>query len=459
MYLKHNHTTFHLGDLIKVQINMYDVNGYRKLTGGDFLRVWMEDRKSNASVSGDVTDYNNGSYGAVIKATWAGHAIIRALINTRKEEIVLQYKIFDQYGSLWNVHATFVKNQLSETTICSTKQPSPLKQPEWCNLTLENSGLPWYCRRPSTANLTCDTWSYSHSSGVSFKLNNTERDILQWSRKDPTPDILPVTIKVLLINEDNKTTLTPPGTPCSRMLTKATWHRVSPTGFFHNNTWHPLQCTDTLPRTAAAYRECLKGKTIWLHGDSTSAQFKQSLHSFLHFPSHGHGHMPVTDTDTTYNFSVSWRAHEMPFYHGSTRYPRVAEQAQHLVLESLPDTSSDIVVLYLYVHFTVVHPDVFRQHVRRLVPPARKLLARAPNVTLAVRGPHTFVRSSKGLSSYWGLIHTDILHQEFSSLHHRVVYLNFWDLTMARPSYGSHPDRSIIQHMVHNMMSFVCFRT
>ncbi|XP_067675419.1 NXPE family member 4-like [Haliotis asinina] len=459
MYLKHAHTVYNLGDQIELQIDLYDAYGNRKVTGGDFLRVWMENPQKGASVSARALDLNNGSYTALLKASWPGNATIKAVIGTRREEIVLVYMIFQKHHSLWRNFAEFRANNLRDATECSVRLDNSSKMNEWCNFTNENNGYSYYCRKSKIKQLTCDKWSHSYSvNGVAASLNSTERNILGLSVADSNLDILQNSVKVSIRRASNDMELPAPKTPCSKLPTAITWQRTSPNGYFLQNKWHSLLCTDTLPRTTAAYRQCLKGRTLWLYGDSTSNQFKGVLHSILRFPSHTDGHVPTTDRDVTHNFSVSWHAHELPFYHGGRHYNRSTNEGQNVMMDRLPNTTKDIVVLYMYVHFTLVHPDVFRRHVQRLVPSVRNLLARAPNVTVAVRGPHAFFRPMHGVLSYWGLLYTSIWHEAFASLQHKIVYLDFWDLTMAKTSRDFHPAENTVKEMVHTMMSLLCFR-
>ncbi|XP_046548049.1 NXPE family member 4-like [Haliotis rubra] len=459
IYLKHAHKVYNLGDEVEVQIDLYDMLGNRKMMGGDFLRVWMENPKRAASVSGRVADLYNGSYTALLKAVWPGNATIKAFIATRREEIVLDYMIFQKHYSLWTIFAEFRTNNLKDATKCSISQGNSLKTNEWCNFTNENNGYSYYCRKSKIKQLTCDRWSHSYSAnGIAAPLNTTERNILGLSVIDPKLDILQTSVKVSVRRASNDMELPAPRTPCNKLPTVMTWQRTSPNGYFLQNKWHSLLCTNTLPRTTDAYRRCLKGRTLWLHGDSTSNQFKRSLHSILHFPSHTDAHVPTTDTDVTHNFSISWHAHELPFYNGARRYDRSTHQGQNVMMDRLPNTTKDIVVLYMYVHFTLVHPDVFRRHVQRLVQSVKNLLARAPNVTLAVRGPHAFFRPKHRALSYWGLLYSNIWHEAFASLQHEIVYLDFWDLTMAKPSRDFHPAEDTVKEMVHTMMSLLCFR-
>lgn len=234
---------------------------------------------------------------------------------------------------------------------------------------------------------------------------------------------------------------------------------VSPVGVFFGGTFQPTLCLDNLSLTPKTYRRCLKNKRLWLPGDSTSQQFKRSLHYTLGIPDVSTGHNPQLLTDKEDNFSVSWYAHEFPFFHGSERYAPTVNRPQHLLLDSLSNNTEDIVVLYIHVHFNLVHPDVYREHIRKTVRSVKKLLLRAPNVTLAVRGPHAYYRSmAQELVSYWGLIYSDILREEFSPFVDRVIYLDFWDLTVAVGPGHVHPSMTVVQSMVHYMMSLLCRR-
>ncbi|XP_048239446.1 NXPE family member 3-like [Haliotis rufescens] len=195
--LNHAHKVYSLGEQIQVQVDLYDLYGNRKLTGGDFLRVWMENPETAASVSCLVSDHNNGSYTALLRAVWSGSATIKAFIATRREEVVLNYMIYQQHGSLWTTLAEFRANNQTDATACSVRQENSLKTNEWCNFTNENNGDSWYCKKSKIKQLTCDTWSHSFSAnGISFLLNDTERNIIGLSVAALKQDVLQSSVRV-----------------------------------------------------------------------------------------------------------------------------------------------------------------------------------------------------------------------------------------------------------------------
>ncbi|XP_067650641.1 NXPE family member 4-like [Haliotis asinina] len=457
MTLMNDEVVFSIGDEIRVNIDTYDYHGNKKTCGGDFLRLWMENTRLGASVAGYVVDHNNGSYTGLIRALWEGTASIRCFVERRKEEIAMFYDIFVKNHALWEPKREFVSNGYVESTECSIK-PDNFKS--FCNFTDMNYGFPWFCAKPNK--LKCEDGKNSWSENRKYPPNHPYHGSIYHLSVKGKDDDLPTKIHITIVYKDisNDLKVSRPTTPCNRLPPEMTWKMVSPIGLFFGGTFHPTLCHDNLSLTPMTYRRCLKDKRLWLPGDSTSQQFKRSLHYTLGIPDVSTGHNPQLLTDKEDNFSVSWYAHEFPFFHGAERYASTVNKPQHLLLDSLPDNTEDIVVLYIYVHFNLVHPDVYRDHIRVMVRSVGKLLSRAPKVTIAVRGPHAYYRSvAQELVSYWGLIYSDILRKEFAPFADRVIYLDFWDLTVAIGPGNVHPDMVDVKSMVHYMMSLLCHRT
>ncbi|XP_071102189.1 NXPE family member 4-like [Haliotis cracherodii] len=458
MTLLNDKAVFVIGDEIRVNIDTYDYHGNKRHIGGDFFRLWMENTELGAAVAGHVIDHNDGSYTGVFRALWEGTASIRCFVERRKEEIAMFYDIMEKKHALWVPKREFVSNGFVESTECSIK---PDKFQRYCNYTDMNYGFPWFCARPRQPELQCEDWKNSWSENKGYPPEDPRKRGIYYLSAKGNDDDLPTQIQITMFykNTSKDLQVPRPTTPCNRLPPEMTWKMVSPVGVFFGGTFQPTLCLDNLSLTPKTYRRCLKNKRLWLPGDSTSQQFKRSLHYTLGIPDVSTGHNPQLLTDKEDNFSVSWYAHEFPFFHGSERYAPTVNKPQHLLLDSLSNNTEDIVVLYIHVHFNLVHPDVYREHIRKTVRSVKKLLLRAPNVTLAVRGPHAYYRSmAQELVSYWGLIYSDILREEFSPFVDRVIYLDFWDLTVAVGPGHVHPSMTVVQSMVHYMMSLLCHR-
>ncbi|XP_046556195.1 NXPE family member 1-like [Haliotis rubra] len=169
-------SSFSLGEIIKVQIDLLKGENDRKHIGGDYVRLWMEDKTNGAFVSGDVIDHGNGSYTGVLKALWVGQANIRVFLAGTREEILLYYKLYRLYSSIWTINAGFGAGEVSERTHCSTSAFDG----DQCNMTSWNGGLPWFCKKPSTEHLGCDTWRTTSSKvRADFYLDSKEKDIYE----------------------------------------------------------------------------------------------------------------------------------------------------------------------------------------------------------------------------------------------------------------------------------------
>ncbi|XP_048251797.1 NXPE family member 3-like [Haliotis rufescens] len=56
----------------------------------------------------------------------------------------------------------------------------------------------------------------------------------------------------------------------------------------------------------------------------------------------------------------------------------------------------------------------------------------------------------------WGPVYENILKQEFVGINNRVVYLDFWDMTVALESTANHPSSQIVKTMLDMFFGYVC---
>ncbi|XP_046567784.1 NXPE family member 3-like [Haliotis rubra] len=156
-----------------------------------------------------------------------------------------------------------------------------------------------------------------------------------------------------------------------------------------------------------------------------------------------------------YNYELIWTRHGLPIYFGEIN--RGETRPVFVSLDGIPPGSNDILLIHLYAHFQYHHPKVFRTNIRRTVRSLKELLARSPNVSVAIKGPHYFsFRDRKTLGGMWGPIYNHILKEEFKELYQKVWFLDVWDMTVAQESRDVHPSSSIVKSMVNMFVDFVC---
>ncbi len=92
----------------------------------------------------------------------------------------------------------------------------------------------------------------------------------------------------------------------------------------------------------------------------------------------------------------------------------------------------------------------------RLYQSVASLLSRAPNVTVAIKGPHAFNGMSDRVDDYWGPVYDNIIRTLFKPVVDRVLYLDYWDMSVAAETPNIHPNETIVASMVNYMMSMAC---
>eukprot|EP00079_Xenopus_tropicalis_P018732 XP_004920906.2 PREDICTED: NXPE family member 4-like [Xenopus tropicalis] len=68
-----------LGEQLFVRVQAYDYLGNMKSYGGDYLRARIFSPKTNSSASGNITDYNNGTYLIAFTLFWEGEVTATVL--------------------------------------------------------------------------------------------------------------------------------------------------------------------------------------------------------------------------------------------------------------------------------------------------------------------------------------------------------------------------------------------
>ncbi|XP_046555885.1 NXPE family member 4-like [Haliotis rubra] len=293
-------------------------------------------------------------------------------------------------------------------------------------MTVENYGLPWYCVRLTTPGLL---WG---------KVKRTFKTKMH-----------------LTVRSERGETVRA-GTWCSRRDFLFSWSALSPIGFFHNRQWQPALCT--YPTDDTALKHCLSNRRLLMFGDSTVRQMFSYIHARLNMTfmtmnwvgKKWHRYTGAEREDS--NFQMSWSPHGLPLYFFESG--RGVSRPVHVALDEVPAGSRDIVLIHLYAHFHYHHPGVVRNNLRLIVRSVTHLLQRAPDVVVAIKGPHSFGLKNRFIGGYWGPTYADIIKDEFSGLYDKVAYLNYWDMSIALHLNDVHPDAYGVEKMTQMFLGY-----
>ncbi|XP_046353340.2 NXPE family member 4-like [Haliotis rufescens] len=453
-------TTYNAGERITVKVQLFDGYGLPKKRGGDLVRIWLRDLAESACSAGHVTDNEDGTYTGVLRAAWAGQPEIIASIAGPRESLKILYTVFEDHQTIKHINAIFAVEEEDLEVEESPCLPFP-EVPGYrnvCNFTAENYGLPWYCGAPRSINITCFDWIQIvvHDNAGHLPLTKAEKVIIERNNHSQLRTRLVVTIRV---DESDASSDPDNFVPCNQRPMIDTWGDVSPVGFFHKWTWVPAACKVTID-TVDHYEGCLRNRRLLIYGDSTTRQWFVHFRKLLKlkmasqmFEDGQPWHKPCLAVNTFHNYSVFWGPHELPFYGGPNRG---FNRPTYVYLDELPNHSRDIVIIHYYLHFVSFHPSVFTRHIRRLYQSVESLVSRAPNVTVAIKGPHAMQDLPGRLDDYWGPVYDNIIRETFRPIMDKVLYLDYWDMTVASENESLHPNDTIVSNMVHYMLNMAC---
>ncbi|XP_052253097.1 NXPE family member 3-like [Dreissena polymorpha] len=244
--LKYDKRVINVGDMIPLMITTRDYAGNFKRVGGDFLKIFLCNDHMRSAIRGRVIDHGNGTYTAEVEAAWSGKSEVIVTLSYPREAITAMYRTRKEMVSLEYIYAGFQNGNMSEETICHpylSAFEKGLNYSEVCNLTYENSGMPWYCGKPRNIYLLCEDWYYSHvSQGLLIPLTEVERELLNRGPVNFTQSV-----KVFVqSDESGGNTFQASIRPCGNGNSRLSWSPPQPTGFVYNGEWRSRLCRCTL---------------------------------------------------------------------------------------------------------------------------------------------------------------------------------------------------------------------
>lgn len=440
-----------VGDKLEVLVHMQNFLGQPKRYGGDFLLARIRSLELGAGASGLVVDKQNGMYAVELPLLWVGPAQVEVtLVHSSEAVAVLKHLREDRSDRVF-FKSLYRSGFLSETTTCNLCLPNGPRLPTLCNYTDPVTGEPWFCYKPRL--LDCDT-RISHAKGGYKKhlLTTTESMFFTSS-----------TIKVPLqaIGMDNITIL-----PAVKDISffRQSQAKFLPSGYYLQGSWQPL--TDVPMQQfndSAAITQCLRGKLIYMYGDSTVRQWFEYLNAFvpelkelnLHSPKNVGPYMAV---DSGHNILLRYRCHGPPI-----RFSTVSSNELRYVaneLDGLPGGSDTVVAISIWSHFSTYPVDVYIRRLRHIRRAVARLLDRSPRTLVVIRtaNPQKLDPEVSLYNSDWFSVQLDgVLRAMFRGLR-GVVMLDAWDMTLAHPTqpHALHPPPEIIKNMIDLILSHVC---
>ncbi|KAG9355630.1 hypothetical protein JZ751_000468, partial [Albula glossodonta] len=226
-----------------------------------------------------------------------------------------------------------------------------------------------------------------------------------------------------------------------------------PSGHFFSNKWTSSFCQIAPFLAENDISRCLKGKTVYIMGDSTSRQWIEYLESHLKglkFTKQADSYVSLLAVDAPNNITVHWKKHAHPWI----SYNVVNMKKTHFISEVLDsievggEGEDVIVVIGIGQHF---RPYPLQFFVSRLLSIRRAILrlqTRSPKAHVIIKLENTRELTSMMIqfSDWYG--HTQNLAQRKVFQDLKVVLVDAWDMSVAAKSFAIHPNRIIVSNEV-----------
>ncbi|XP_053552293.1 NXPE family member 1-like [Bombina bombina] len=232
-----------------------------------------------------------------------------------------------------------------------------------------------------------------------------------------------------------------------------------PSGFFLNNLWRPVFCNLTI-FPAEQIKTCLKGKLIYLMGDSTLRQWflnlAQILKSLKNLDLHRSGlESMLLAIDMDQNIRLQWKKHSHPIV--ASHFYLVKDDAYiSEEIDRLAGGPETVIAITLGQHF---RPFPILLFIRRVISVRRAvehLLLRSPETKVIIKAENTREISTnvERFSDFYGFLQYMIVKDLFQDLSVGVV--DAWDMTIASNSNNVHPSDSVVRNQINLFLSYIC---
>lgn len=165
---------WHVGDRLEAAVTMFDFQGRRKESGGDFIIARLHSPALGAGVAGRVVDHLNGSYSAVFHLLWEGDVQVEVTLVHSSEAIAMLRNLTSNQPDRIYFKSHFRSGSVTETCTCNVclDTTEPL-----CDYTDLHTGDPWFCYKPK--NLSCDARIDHSMGGFKQQLQDWEKKLIQ----------------------------------------------------------------------------------------------------------------------------------------------------------------------------------------------------------------------------------------------------------------------------------------
>ncbi|XP_055500939.1 NXPE family member 3-like [Leucoraja erinacea] len=441
--------TFYVGDQMQVMLRMFDFEGNPKQYGGDYLQARIHTPELKAGSAGTVIDNQNGFYYINFTLLWPGKVKVSVTLVHPSEGVQVLHRLREERPDRVNFKSAFKFGSISETTMCNLYL-SPTKP--LCNFTDLRTGEPWFCYKPEK--LPC-TSRINHAKGAYVKglLNGDEISLFRRGSNLKQP-MLPNSLGYITVEPS------PHAVGVSKECVRG-MPLLSPSGYYYKDLWNPITCNIRRFETSKKITDCLRGKKIYLFGDSTIRQWFEYLTMFVPgLRKLDLGNLekigPHLAVDTENNIIVKYCPHGPPIRFTTISSPDLRYIANEL--DGIKGGKDTVVGITLWSHFSTFPIEVYIRRLQNIRRSILQLLGRNSDTVVVLRtaNPQALPGEVSLYNSDWfSYQHDTVMRKMFTGIN--VAFVDAWEMTVAHYlPHELHPKTVIIKNQMDVFLSHVC---
>lgn len=432
-----------VGDQLDILVEARDHLGNRKGYGGDFMRARMFSPALKAGASGKVTDFNNGTYLVSFTLFWEGTVSLSILLMHPSEGVSALWRSRKQGYDRIIFSGQFVSGASQVHTECALVLNSSV---ELCQYLDAQDQEAFYCVKPPNVPCAALTYMQSKNKDVSY-LSQQERSLFERSN-----------IAVEIMEKSNAISVSKCNTDTAPVKEKCKLGMVSaiPSGHVWKNAWTPASCS----LAPIKMKDCLRGKFIYLMGDSTIRQwmeyFKSKVNTLRSVDLHESGklqHQLAVDLDE--KISIQWQKHGYPLI-GSLVYSVKEIENIARIIDRTGGEKNTVIVISLGQHFRPFPIDLFIRRALNVHKALQRLLLRSPDTVVVLKTENTRELNSdvERFSDFHGYTQYLALKDIFQDLN--VGVIDAWDMTVAYGINNVHPPEDVVRSQINIFLNYIC---
>ncbi|XP_058145053.1 NXPE family member 1-like [Dasypus novemcinctus] len=433
------------GEQLDVLLEVRDHLGRRKDYGGDFLRARMSSPALQAGASGKVTDFNNGTYLVSFTLFWEGRVSLSVLLIHPSEGASALWRARNQGYDRVIYKGQFVNGTSHVLTECG---PALNTSAELCQYLDPRDQEAFYCVRPQ--NIPCDALTHmsTRNKDISY-LTVEEKSLFQRSN---------VGVEMLKGLKDIDVS------GCNRSEKKKEKCQIGmeipvPGGYTLKGKWLTTFC-DHIQFNTSKINECLKGKLIYLLGDSTLRQWiyylPKVVKTLKFFDLHGTGvfkkHLLL---DAERHTQIQWKKHSYPFVTVQL-YSIIDEDYIPREIDRIPGDKNTAIVITLGQHFRPFPIDIFIRRVINVRKAIERLFLRSPATKVVIKTENIREMNidTERFGDFHGYLQYLTMNDIFQDLN--VGVIDAWDMTIAYGTNNVHPPDHVVGQQINMFLNYLC---